>query len=66
MRGAKEIEVQVKAEKKPTRKQLVAWLAMAIRFVPDNLVSLKTGKRPEWVKEARKECERNGVRFSKG
>lgn len=49
-----------------TRKQLVEWLARAIRHVPPNLCELKPPYScpPQWCKDAVKELERNGITFT--
>ena len=48
----------------PSRKQLTIWLAKALCHVPDNLCDIPTGQMPpQWVKDAKTECERIGIRF---
>jgi hypothetical protein len=55
-----------KIVKPATRKQLIVWLANAIRFVPINLCTLAPySMPPQWVKDAKRELKRNGITFKK-
>lgn len=56
-----------KARKVPSRKQVTFWLALALCHVPPNLCAMTaTGVQipPQWVKDAKAECRRIGIKFT--